>query len=77
MLIFWSESRGNTVKKVKWSLWLRKQNVYIRLAKLIAEKRKQPRSGNLLVLFLYGPAIDGKRDVPNRSAAEWLQLFRI
>ena len=27
MLIFWSESRDNAVKKAKGSLWLRKQKV--------------------------------------------------
>ena len=72
MLIFWSESRGNTVEKAKWSLWLRKQEVDVRLSKWIAEKRKQPRSGHLLVFLLCGRVIEGK----NRWAAEWLQLFR-
>ena len=38
MLIFWSETRGNTVKKAKWSLWLREPEVDVRLAKWIAEK---------------------------------------
>ena len=74
MLIFWSESRGNTVEKAKWSLWLRKQETDVRLAKWIAEKLKQPRSGHLLVLF--GRVIEGKMEVTNRWAAEWPQLFR-
>ena len=76
MLIFWSESRGNAVEKAKWSLWLRKQEVDVRLAKWMAEKRKQPRSGHLLVLFLCGQVIEGKREVTNRWTAEWLELFR-
>ena len=76
MLIFWSESRGNTVEKAKWSLWLRKHEVDIRLAKWIAEKRKQPLSGYLLVSFLCSWVIEGKREVTTSSAVEWLQLFR-
>ena len=27
MRIFWSESRGKTEEKAKWSVWLRKQEV--------------------------------------------------
>ena len=65
MLIFWSESRGNTVEKAKWSLWLRKQEVDVRLVKWIAEKRKKPRSSHLLVLFLCGRVIEGKSEVTN------------
>ena len=76
MLIFWSESRCNTIEKAKWSLWLRKQEVDVRLEKWIAEKRKQLSSGHLLVLFLCGRVIEGKREVTNCWAAEWLQLFR-
>ena len=66
MLIFWSESRGNTVQKAKWSLWLRKQEAYVRLVKWIAEKRKQSRSGHLVVLFLCSRVIEGKREVTIR-----------
>ena len=76
MLIFWSESRGNTIEKAKGSLWLRKQEVDVRLAKLIAEKRKQSRSSHLFVLFLCGRVIEGVREITNRCAAELLQLFR-
>ena len=76
MLIFWSESRGIIVEKVKWSLWLCKQEVDVSLAKWIAEKRKQPRSGLLLVLFLCGRVIKGVREVTNCWLAQWLQLFR-
>ena len=65
MVIFWSESRGNIVEKAKWSLWLRKQDVYVRLAKWLAEKRKQPRSGHLLVLSLCSRVIEGMREVTN------------
>ena len=76
MLIYWSENRGNTVEKAKWYLWLRKQEVDIRLAKWIAEKHKQLRSGQLLrVLFLCGQVIDGKREDTNCWAEEWVQLF--
>ena len=77
MLIFWSESRGNTVEKAKWSLWLRKREVDVRLVKWIAEKRKLSRSGHFLVLFLCGRVIEGKKEVTNRWAAEWLQLFSV
>ena len=38
----------------------------VRLAKWIAEKRKQQRSGHLLMLFLCGRVIEGKREVTNR-----------
>ena len=70
MLIFWSESRGYTVEKTRLSLWLRKQEVDVRLAKWTPGKRKQPRSGHLLVFFLCGRVIEGKREVTNRWAAE-------
>ena len=77
MIIFWSKSRGNSVEKAKGSVvWMRKQEVDVELAKWIAEKHKQPRSGHLLVLFLCGRAIEGKKEVTNRWTAEWLQLFR-
>ena len=66
MRTLWSESRGNSVEKAKWSLWLRKKEVDERLAKWIAEKRKQPRSGYLYVLNLCGRVIEGKREVTNR-----------
>ena len=66
MLIFWSESRNNTVEKAKWSLWLRKQEADVKLAKWIAEKRNQPRSRHLLMLLLCGRVIEGKREVTNR-----------
>ena len=48
----------------KWSL--RKQEVDVRLVKWIAEKRQQSRSGHLLVMFLCGRMIEGKREVNNR-----------
>ena len=66
MVFLWSESSGNTVEKAKWSLCLRKQEADIRLVKLIAEKRKPPRSGHLLVLFLCGQVMELKREVTNR-----------
>ena len=72
MLIFCSESRGNTVEKAQWFLWLRNQEVDVRLAEWITEKRKQPRSGHLLVLVLCGRVIEGKREVTNHRAAEQL-----
>ena len=75
MIIFWSESHGKTAEKANWSLRLRKQEVDVRLAQWIAEKRTQPRSDNLLVLFQCGRAIEGNIEVTNRWAAEWLQLF--
>ena len=75
MPIFRSESSGNTVEKAKGSVWLRKE-VDVRLAKWIVEKRKQPRSGHLLVLFVCVRVIEGKEEVTNRCAAECLQLFR-
>ena len=77
MPIFWSESRGNTAEKAKESLWLRKQEVDVQLAKWIPEKRKQPRSSHLLVLLLFGQVIEGMREVTNLWTAEWLQLFHI
>ena len=48
----------------------------VQLAKWLAVKRKQPLSGHLLVLSLCGRAIEGVKEVNNRSAAEWLSLFR-
>ena len=66
MLNFKSENRGSTVEKANWSLRLHKQEVDVRLAKWRAENRKQPRSGHLLVLFLCGRVIEGKREVSNR-----------
>ena len=53
MQIFWSWRRGNIVEKAKWSLWLRKQEVDVKLAKWIAEKRKQPRSETLTSPYKY------------------------
>ena len=41
-----------------------------KVAKWIAEKRKQPRSGPLIVLSLFGRVIEGMREVNNRLAAE-------
>ena len=75
MLLFWSESRGNTVEKQKLCLWLRKQEFDVRLAKCLAEKRTQPRSVHFM-LFQCGRVIKGKMDVTIHWAAEWLQLFR-
>ena len=54
---------------------MRKQEVDVQLAKSIVGKRKQPRSGHLLLLPLFGQAIEGMSEVTNRWAAEWLQLF--
>ena len=65
MRIFWSELCDNAVTKANGSLWLRKQEVDVELAKWIAEKRKQPRSGHLLLLLLCGRMIEGKREVTN------------
>ena len=48
----------------------------VKSAKVIAEKRKQPLSGHLLMLSLCGRVIERVREVTNRWAAEWLQLFR-
>ena len=76
MLILSFKSRGNAVEKAKCSLWLCKQEVDVRLKKWIAEKRKQPLSRHLLLLFLCGRVIEGKKEVTNHWAAEWLQLFR-
>ena len=45
---------------------MHKQEVDVQLAKWIAEKRKQLRSGHLLVLFLCARMIEGKREVTNR-----------
>ena len=77
MIIFRSKSCANTAQKAKGSvLWMRKQKVDVQLAKLIVEKRKQQRSGHLLLLSLFGQVIEGMREVTNRWATEWLQLFR-
>ena len=76
MLIFWSENRGYTVEKAKWSFWLRKQEADVRLAKWADENLKQPRSGHLRVFFLCGRVTEGRGKVANRWAADWLQLFR-
>ena len=77
MIIFFSKSRGNTVEKAKGSvLWMLKQEVDIQFAKWIVGKRKQPRSGHLLLLSLFGQVIEGLREDTNRWVVEWLQLFR-
>ena len=77
MIIFGSKSRGNTVEKAKGSvLWMHKQEVDVQLAKWIVGKRKQPRSGHLLLLSLFDQVIEGMREDTNRWTAEWLQLFR-
>ena len=66
---------GKPFMKVR-VLWIRKQEVDVLLAKWIVGKRKQPRSGNLLLLSLLGQVIEGMREDTNRSVVEWLQLFR-
>ena len=67
MIIFWLKSRGNTVEKAKWSvLWMRKQEVDVQLAKWLVGKRKQPRSGHLLMLSLFGQVIERMREDTNR-----------
>ena len=77
MIIFWPKSRDNTVEKTKGRVvWMRKQEADVQLAKCIVGKRKQPRSGHLLVLSLFDQVIEGMREDNNCWAAEWLQLFR-
>ena len=44
---------------------MRKQEVDLQLAKWIVGKRKQPRSGHLLVLSLFGRVIEGMSEVTN------------
>ena len=74
-IYIYKDSKSNK-KKEKWSLWLRKQVVNVGLAKLFAEKRKQPHSGHMLMLFLCDRVIEAKREVTNSWAAKLLQLFR-
>ena len=64
MIIFWSKSRGNTIQKAKGSVRLHKQEVQV--AKWIVVKRKQSRSGHLLLLSLFGQVIEGMREDTNR-----------
>ena len=42
-----------------------KQEVDVQLAKCIVGKRKQPRSGHLLLLSLFGRVIEGMREDTN------------
>ena len=66
MIIFGSKSRGNTIQKAKGSvLRIRKQEVDVQLAKWIVGKRKQSRSGHLLLLYLCGRVIKGMREDTN------------
>ena len=55
---------------------MRKQEVDVQLVRWIIGKRKQPRSGHLLLLSLFCQVMEGMREDTNRSAVEWLQLFR-
>ena len=53
MIIFRSVSRGNAVGKAKWALWLRKQEVDVRLAKWLVEKHKQNETSALTSSYKY------------------------
>ena len=44
----------------------------VQLAKWLAGKREQLRSGHLLALSLCARVIERMREVTNRRAAEWL-----
>ena len=48
----------------------------VQLVKWIAGTSKQPRSGHLFLVSLFCQVMEGMREDTNRSAVEWLQLFR-